>query len=84
MSRVLLRRRDRNARMTGVAFKFPGRQESPMRRQDELPAINARRRPRSFASSTAGRPSALRICTEHKINVVVKPSLLSVVRKTVR
>ena len=64
-----------------------------MRRKDELSAINARRSRRPFALPTASLPSvpvtaapsgSPRISTEHKINVVVKPSRLSVVRKTVR
>jgi hypothetical protein len=32
-----------NTRMTCIAFKLPDRQESPMRREDELSALNARR-----------------------------------------
>lgn len=61
-----------------------------MRRKDELSLINVRRSRRPFArraaslrfvSVTAAPP---RICTEHKINAVVKPLRLSIVRKTVR
>lgn len=76
--------------MTCIALKLPGQQEMPTRRKDELSAINVRRSRRPFARPTASLPSApvtavqLRICTEHKINVVVKALRLSIVRKTVR
>jgi hypothetical protein len=36
-------RRDRNTRMTCIAFELLAHQESPMRREVELSAINARR-----------------------------------------
>ena len=53
-----------------------------MRREDELSAINA------IAAGAHSRPPQAfrlpRILTGHKINVVVKPSKLSVVRETVR
>ena len=61
-----------------------------MRRKGELSAINVGRSRRRFARSTASLPFAPvtaappRICTEHKINAVVKTLRLSVVRKTVR
>lgn len=61
-----------------------------MRRKDELSLINVRRSRRPLARPTASlslvsvTAAPPRICTEHKINAVVKTLRLSIVRKTVR